>query len=58
MECDSNEKEMTQGQLMRDLDAATRRYARPISGKYTSEKLKAQIWKDTGVVFISVPLEY
>ena len=51
MEGVTNEKEMTQGQLMKEFDAATRRYARPITGKYTTEQLKAQVGKETGVIF-------
>ena len=58
MEGVDNEKEMKQGQLMRDLDGVTRRYAMPISNKYTSEQLKSQIGKETGVVFIAVLIEW
>jgi hypothetical protein len=47
-----------QVELMKDLDAPTRRYARPIAGKYTVEQLKAQVGKETGVVFIAVPIEW
>ena len=43
---------------MRDLDGATRRYAMPISSKYTSEQLKSQIGRETGVAFIPVPIEW
>ena len=43
---------------MKDLDAPTRRFARPIAGKYTIEQLKAQVGKETGVVFIAVPIEW
>ena len=55
---DNNEQPMTQCELMKGLDAVTRRYARPISGKYTIEQLKAQVGKETGVVFIAVPIEW
>ena len=41
----NDEQPMTQGELMKGLDAVTRRYARPISGKYTIEQLKAQVGK-------------
>ena len=58
MEDVDDEKEMTQAQLMRDLDGVTRRYAMTISNKYTSEQLESQIGKETGVVFIAVPIEW
>ena len=53
-----NERDMTQGEMMRGLDAMTKRYARPIAGKYTAEQLKAQVGKETGVIFIAVPIEW
>ena len=53
-----NEKPMTQGEMMKGLDTVTRRYARPIAGKYTVEQLKAQVGKETGVIFIAVPIEW
>ena len=53
-----NERDMTQGEMMKGLDAMTRRYARPIAGKYTAEQLKAQVGKETGVIFIAVPIEW
>ena len=53
-----NEKPMTQGEMMKGLDTVTRRYARPIAGKYTAEQIKAQVGKEAGVIFIAVPIEW
>ena len=44
--------------MMKGLDTVTRRYARPIAGKYTVEQIKAQVGKETGVIFIAVPIEW
>ena len=44
-------------QPMTGVDTVTRRYARPIAGKYTVKQLKAQVGKKTGVIFIAVPIK-
>ena len=43
---------------MKDFDFRTKRYATPISKKYTAAQLNAHIGKDAGLIFVSVPLEW
>ena len=58
VEGETHEKEMTRGQLMKDLDISTRRYAVPTSSKCTGAQLQAQVGKETGVMFLLVPPEW
>ena len=43
---------------MKGFDYTTKRYATPISKKYTAAQLEAHVGKDAGLIFVTVPLEW
>ena len=51
------ERKMTEGEIMRGFNYITERYATPISTRYTAAQLDAHVGKNTGLIFVTVPLE-
>ena len=49
---------ITEGEIMKGFDRATKRFATPTSKKYTAAQLKAHADKDAGLIFVTVPIEW
>ena len=58
LKMDKAERPITEGEMMKDFDFRTKRYATPVSKKYTAAQLNAHIGKNAGLIFVSVPMEW
>ena len=55
---DKPEGPITEGEMMKDFNYRTERYATPISKKYTAAQLNAHIGTNAGLIFVTVPMEW
>ena len=55
---DKQDGPITEGEMPKGFDRATKRYATPISKKYTAAQLKAHVGKNSGLIFVTVSMEW